>query len=134
MTVSGHTVTMDVQIKRVYDPAEQGDGYRVLIDRLWPRGISKEHAALDLWCKDAAPSPELRRDWHATPDKESAEHFAAFTREYREELTHPPANEALARLAELAHEHKTLTLLYGAKNETVNHAVVLRNVLLEQLS
>ncbi len=124
---------MDVRIKRVYESAEAGDGFRVLVDRLWPRGVSKERAALDLWDKDVAPSPELRKAWHAEPDAHDPEHFAAFADDYRAELAQGAAAEALDRLAGLAREHSPLTLLYGARDPEANHAVVLRDALLERL-
>lgn len=123
---------MDVRIKRVYDPAAPGDGCRVLVDRLWPRGVSKERAALDLWEQDAAPSPELRREWHDDPEGRDPDHFAAFAEHYRAELAEPPATEALDRLVALAREHDVLTLLYGAKDERRNHAIVLREALLRR--
>lgn len=123
---------MDVRIKRVYDPAAPGDGCRVLVDRLWPRGVSKERAALDLWEQDAAPSPELRREWHDDPEGRDPDHFAAFAGHYRAELAEPPAAEALDRLVALAREHDVLTLLYGAKDERRNHAIVLREALLRR--
>lgn len=124
---------MDVRIKRVYEPAEASDGTRVLVDRLWPRGLAKADAHLDLWAKDVAPSAELRRSWHADPEGHDPEHFAAFVEEYRAELAEEPARGALAELARLARESGTLTLLYGAKDERVNHAVVLREALLDLL-
>ncbi|WP_449283761.1 DUF488 domain-containing protein [Leucobacter sp.] len=124
---------MDVRIKRVYEPAEPGDGFRVLVDRLWPRGVSKERAELDLWDKDVAPSPELRKAWHAEPDGHDPEHFAAFAADYRRELAQGDTAEALGRLAGLAREHSPLTLLYGARDHEANHAVVLREALLERL-
>lgn len=124
---------MDIRIKRVYEPAEPADGYRVLVDRLWPRGVSKDEARLDLWEKSAAPSAELRRDWHADPRGHDPEHFAAFADHYRAELAEPPASDAVDRLARLTREHDPLTLLYGAKDEHTNHAVVLRDALLERL-
>lgn len=124
---------MDVRIKRVYEAAEPGDGFRVLVDRLWPRGVSKREARLDRWEKEAAPSPELRRAWHADADGHSAGHFAAFAADYRAELASGEAARALDELAELAREHSPLTLLYGARDPDVNHAVVLREALLERL-
>lgn len=124
---------MDVRIKRVYEPAEPDDGFRVLVDRLWPRGVSKERAELDLWDKEVAPSPALRRAWHAAPDAHDPERFAAFAADYRHELARGAAAEALERLAGLASEHSPLTLLYGARDPEANHAVVLRDALLARL-
>lgn len=110
-----------VAIKRIYDPPEESDGYRVLVDRLWPRGVSRERAALDAWFKDVAPSPDLRNWWDHDPDR--MDEFAA---RYRAELAENPAvNELRHVLAERA----AVTLLYGAHDPAVNHAVVLEEVL-----
>lgn len=107
-------------IKRVYEPAEAGDGFRVLVDRLWPRGVSKQRAELDLWDKEVAPSPELRTEWHHAADRlGDFEHFAG---RYRAELDDNPAAEALLALGG---EHERVTLLYGARDEHSNHAAVL---------
>lgn len=125
---------MRVQLKRAYEAALPEDGYRVLVDRLWPRGVSKERAAIDLWAKQLAPSPELRRSWHADPDGRSPERFAAFAEAYRAELSQSPASEALDELTELARTHERLTLVYGAKDQRVNHAVVLHEALRARLS
>lgn len=121
---------MEIRIKRVYEPAEPSDGYRVLVDRLWPRGVSKERAELDLWDKDVAPSTELREAWHSAPDGRTLEGFAAFCDAYRAELAQQPRAQALAQLRELANEQPRLTLVYGAKDERLNHAVVLREALI----
>ncbi|MEV7647530.1 DUF488 domain-containing protein [Arthrobacter sp. NPDC089319] len=115
----------DVQIKRVYEPADDGDGYRVLVDRIWPRGIKKEDAGLDLWLKEAGTSAELRKEFSHQPEK-----FEAFTVAYRKELD---GSEVLKRLLELARAHPKLCLLYGAKDETHNQAAVLRDLILEEL-
>jgi uncharacterized protein YeaO (DUF488 family) len=104
-------------VKRVYDDPAPADGYRVLVDRLWPRGVTKERAALDLWAKDAAPSTELRTWFHAHPDR-----FAEFADRYRAELA---ANPAIGRLRDLAREHPTVTLLYSVRDADHNHARVL---------
>lgn len=111
---------MDLRRKRAYDTAEPSDGFRVLIDRLWPRGVSKERAAIDLWAKDIAPSAELRRDWHAAPDSE----FEVFADRYRAELAHEDA-EALDGLVALLRQHPVVTLVYALHDEKHNHAVVL---------
>lgn len=111
------TVGMVFAIKRVYEPASADDGFRVLVDRLWPRGVSKERAELDLWDKDVAPSPELRTAWH-----HHLEDFDRFADEYRDELDANPAAEALLALGGA---HPRVTLLYGARNEQTNHAHVL---------
>ncbi|MFC8924236.1 DUF488 domain-containing protein [Cellulosimicrobium sp. NPDC057127] len=115
---------MDIRTKRVHDDASDDDGYRVLVDRLWPRGVSKERARADLWFKDVAPSDELRR-WfhHETP------RFAEFVRRYRAELDDNPA---VAELREIVARHDVVTLLYGARDATENQAVVLRDYLTDE--
>jgi uncharacterized protein YeaO (DUF488 family) len=114
-----------VRVKRIYDEADGGDGYRVLVDRLWPRGVSKENASIDLWLKEIAPSSQLRSEFGHMPEK-----FESFTQAYRAELDRSADVE---RALELAREHGTLTLLYGAKDQEHNQAVVLRDYLLERL-
>lgn len=109
-----------VTVKRVYEPAEPADGFRVLVDRLWPRGVSHERAALDLWLKDIAPSAELRVWFGHREDR-----FAEFERRYIGELT---TNPALQQLRELIAAHSVTTLLYGAKSP-LNEAVVLAGYL-----
>ena len=106
-----------IQCKRVYDPQESSDGYRVLVDRLWPRGIKKEALACDEWCKELTPSAELRKAFHG-----EAIDFAHFSQRYRQELD--AHRERGLRLAALAHR-QPLTLLYAAKNTEQNHARVL---------
>jgi uncharacterized protein YeaO (DUF488 family) len=105
--------------KRVYDAPEASDGYRVLVDRLWPRGVSKERAELDEWAKDVAPSPDLRTEWHHA----GGERFDEFAARYRDELD---ANPAVESLLETGRTHERVTLLYGARDEQVNHVTVLR--------
>lgn len=112
---------MAVQLKRVYDDADAADGFRVLVDRLWPRGLTKERAAVDVWLKDVAPSAELRKEWHHNPERSDD-----FATRYRAELEGNPAVDELERLTR---EHPTLTLLFGAKDPVVNHARVLLDVL-----
>lgn len=112
---------MTFAIKRIYDPAGPDDGYRVLVDRLWPRGVSKTRAALDCWLKDVAPSPSLRTWFDHRPDR-----FTEFRTRYGAELDSAPA---IARLLELGRAHPTVTLLYGAKDPAINHAVVLADYL-----
>jgi uncharacterized protein YeaO (DUF488 family) len=118
-------MTGTVLLKRVYEPAEPGDGRRVLVDRLWPRGLSKTAAAVDEWLRDVAPSPELRRWFGHDPDR-----FAGFAERYRAELARNPALDDL--LDEVRVE--PVTLLYAAKDERVNHARVLAEVLEERLT
>ena len=115
---------MAVVLKRVYDPASARDGYRVLVDRLWPRGISKEEAKLGAWLKDIAPSDELRKWYHARPTQ-----WTKFRERYLEELADEPAAAALKELHDLAATKKNLTLLFGSKNLERNNATVLNELL-----
>ena len=106
-----------IQCKRVYEQAGPGDGYRVLVDKLWPRGVKKTDLAYDEWCKALTPSNELRKAFHS-----EAIDFSAFSQAYREELArHADEGKRLAALA----KKQTVTLLYGAKNTEQNHALVL---------
>ncbi|MGW9628226.1 DUF488 domain-containing protein [Microbacterium sp. NPDC055521] len=114
---------MDLRRKRAYDSASPDDGYRVLVDRLWPRGVSKQRAAIDLWAKDVAPSTELRHEWHA-PGAD----FATNAAHYRSQLEGESA-EALARLVDELREHPVVTLVYAVNDTEHNHAVVLADVL-----
>jgi uncharacterized protein YeaO (DUF488 family) len=109
---------MPVSIKRVYEPASEDDGYRVLVDRIWPRGVSKQQARLDEWDKDVAPSTELRAWFGHDPAK-----FQEFRTRYLAELRDNPG---LERLRERA-EHGVVTLVYSAHDEMHNQAVVLRD-------
>ena len=109
---------MQIHIKRVYDSPAPTDGIRVLVDRLWPRGLKKKDAAIDVWAKDLAPSSELRR-WFAHED----EKFEEFTRRYRLELE--KAADAINKLI-ASGKGRTLTLVYAAKNAKSNNAVVLQ--------
>jgi uncharacterized protein YeaO (DUF488 family) len=111
---------MTFQIKRVYEPAEPSDGIRVLVDRLWPRGVKKSSAHLDRWMKDVAPSPKLRLWFGHKPDR-----FAEFSKRYEKELA---GNSAVADLRKLG-KGALVTLLYGARDPKVNQAVVLQSVL-----
>jgi uncharacterized protein YeaO (DUF488 family) len=115
---------MAVAIKRVYEPAVAGDGVRVLVDRLWPRGLTKEQAAVKFWLRDVAPSNELRQWYHANPDG-----WALFRRRYLKELASAQATEAVEKLHALAEAKKKLTLLYGSRNEERNNATVLKDLL-----
>ncbi|MBE7701101.1 DUF488 domain-containing protein [Oerskovia sp. Sa1BUA8] len=110
---------MTLRIQRVYDDPTPEDGYRVLVDRLWPRGVSKERAQVDRWLKEVAPSNELRTWFHH--DRTLFEEFAV---RYRAELDENPAVDELRTIVA---EHPVVTLLYGAKDEQDNQAVVLRD-------
>src|SRR5262245_6372310 len=113
---------MPIALKRIYAERSPEDGFRVLVDRLWPRGLAKATAGIDLWFKDAAPSPDLRRWFNHDPDR-----WQEFQRRYRAELADNGA--ALATLSDLAREHRKLTLLYAARDTKHNHAVVLQDML-----
>ena len=107
---------MPVKIKRIYEPAAPEDGQRILVDRLWPRGVSKGNAHIDLWLKDVAPSADLRRWFGHKPER-----WAEFQKRYLAELKDNPAFEDLRRWV----RGKPTTLLYGARDETHNQARVL---------
>jgi uncharacterized protein YeaO (DUF488 family) len=111
---------MPFQIKRIYDSSQPSDGTRVLVDRLWPRGVKKTDAHLDAWMKDVAPSAELRRWFGHVPAR-----FEEFRRRYEAELTDNPSVGELRKLG----RGKQVTLLYAAHDPKVNHALVLRSVL-----
>lgn len=113
-----------VQLKRAYDPPAAGDGMRILVDRLWPRGLNRERVAADLWLKDAAPSDALRRWFGHEPRR-----WTAFAAKYRAELARRP--DILQVLDELR-RRGPITLLYAARDPTINHATVLRTVLDER--
>ncbi|HKN30388.1 MAG TPA: DUF488 domain-containing protein [Roseiarcus sp.] len=115
----------DLRIKRAYDPPDKDDGARVLVDRLWPRGLRKEKAALTLWLKEIAPSPELRTWFGHDPAR-----WTEFSRRYRAELAHN--DEAVVRLADLS-RRGPLTLLYAAHDAEHNDAVVLAAYLRDHL-
>ena len=117
---------MQVQLKRIYEPPQKSDGYRVLVDRVWPRGLSKDAAQIDLWMKDIAPSTALRKWFNHDPAR-----WVGFQEKYRAEL-----RELGDKLDELRARAKKepVTLLYGAKDTEHNQAVVLRDVLAEKRS
>jgi uncharacterized protein YeaO (DUF488 family) len=115
---------MAIAVKRVYEKPSPADGTRVLVDRLWPRGLTKKGAALDAWLKELAPSDELRRWSHA-----HREAWQMFRKRYLKELTRPTATEQLQELYRLASKRKRLTLLYAFKDEEHNNAVVLKDLL-----
>ncbi|MFH9225784.1 DUF488 domain-containing protein [Streptomyces lydicus] len=116
----------DIRVRRVYEQSEPADGARVLVDRLWPRGLSKADAQLTEWCKDVAPSSELRR-WYGHQE----ERFETFVERYREELAGESAQQALERLRERAADGP-LTLLTATKEVPLSHAEVLGELLREE--
>lgn len=115
---------MAVKIKRIYEQVSDDDGLRVLVDRIWPRGVSKEEAALDEWFKEIGPSDDLRKWFNHEDDK-----FEQFTKEYRQELQTGKQKASYDQLKELQKQHSDMTLLFGAKNESCNQAVVLQEML-----
>ncbi|HEX7368267.1 MAG TPA: DUF488 domain-containing protein [Candidatus Saccharimonadales bacterium] len=110
-----------VQIRRVYDKASADDGYRVLVDRLWPRGVSKDKAQLGEWLKEVGPSDDLRKWFNHDPAK-----YGEFRKRYEAELQ---VNPAFAQLQQIVHAHSTVTLVYSAHDEQHNQAVVLCGLL-----
>ncbi len=115
---------MDIRLKRAYDPPAKNDGYRVLVDRLWPRGVKKEGAELDAWPKDIAPSDALRKEFHGQPEK-----WDAFKEKYEKELdqNRDAVNELLAKARK-----GRVTLVYASKDEDHNNAVALKEYLLDR--
>lgn len=111
-----------INIKRIYEKAERGDGFRLLVDRLWPRGVSKDRAKLDLWLKEIAPSNALRKWFHHDPKK-----WPEFQKRYKAELK--GNGEAVQKLKEIVKKNKTVTLLYAASDMEHNEAVVLKNII-----
>lgn len=112
-----------IVLKRVYDEPDVSDGMRVLVDRLWPRGLSKERARVDVWLKEIAPSNELRKWFGHDPEK-----FAEFRRRYETELASEQGQEELKKLRELA-KHGTITILFAAHDSEHSNAAVLRDLL-----
>lgn len=109
---------MEFKIKRVYEPAAPEDGVRVLVDRLWPRGLTKERAAIDIWAKEVAPSTDLRKKWHG-----GGETWEQFTADYNGELD---GNPAVAALAEQIKDDPVVTLLFSVRATEQNHAQILQ--------
>jgi uncharacterized protein YeaO (DUF488 family) len=114
-----------ILVKRIYEPPADSDGYRVLVDRLWPRGIAREKARIDEWLKDIAPSTELRKSFG-----HDGERWPEFVARYRQQLSNPTATAQLERLRDLA-GNGTVTLLYAARSQDRNNAIALRDLLLE---
>jgi uncharacterized protein YeaO (DUF488 family) len=112
---------MTIHIKRVYEPLSPGDGYRVLVDRLWPRGVKKETAQIDIWLQDVAPSSELRKWFNHEPGK-----WKEFVRKYSYELQ---VSTGFKELKTLIGKHKTVTLLYSARDPQHNQAAALQQLL-----
>ena len=117
---------MTIKIKRIYEPSEKSDGYRLLVDRLWPRGIKKETAQIDQWLKEISPSTELRKWFNHEPEK-----WQEFARRYHAELEKSAVLEVLIALIV---KHATITLLYAAKDEDHNQAVALKQFITTRLA
>jgi uncharacterized protein YeaO (DUF488 family) len=115
---------MAVAVKRVYGAASSSDGVRVLVDRLWPRGLKKEDAAVKFWLREAAPSDELRQWFHENP-----EGWRMFRKRYLKELVSEEGSAAVEKLHHLAEGKRRVTLLYASRNEEHNNAIVLKELL-----
>ncbi|MEO6908845.1 MAG: DUF488 domain-containing protein [Abditibacteriaceae bacterium] len=113
---------MSLHIKRAYDDASKNDGFRVLVDRIWPRGVSKEDAKIDLWLKEVAPTTELRKSFDHDPDK-----WAEFQKKFKAEIH--DNKDVWKQLKDVVKEHSTVTLVYAAKDEEHTNAVVLKKLL-----
>lgn len=111
-----------IVLKRIYEPYSEHDGFRILVDRLWPRGVSKEKAALDLWLKDIGPSTELRKWFAHDPEK-----WLDFKQRYKAELE--GKKDYLHEIMTATQQHTVVTLLYGAKDQAHNEALVIAEVL-----
>jgi uncharacterized protein YeaO (DUF488 family) len=114
-------VINELRLKRIYEPAGPDDGYRILVDRLWPRGMTKETARLDSWAKDVAPSNALRKAFHHEQEK-----MADFRKAYRSELDQNPDAAVLAGFITEQIKKSNVTILFGARNKMENNAVVLK--------
>jgi uncharacterized protein YeaO (DUF488 family) len=114
-------VSMNIKIKRVYEQPDKGDGVRILVDRLWPRGLTKEKASVDLWLKEIAPSTELRKWFGHDPDK-----WKSFRGRYETEIRH---KDDLVKVLNQKAREGMITLLYGARDEKHNEALVLKRFL-----
>ena len=111
-----------LKMKRVYDGAQPSDGYRILVDRLWPRGVTKERAAVDLWAKDITPTTEIRKEFGHNP-----ENFAQFRAQYLAELRANPAAPLFVQAVGQKLKEGDVTFVYAAKDPEINHVVVLRD-------
>ena len=115
---------MTIVVKRVYEAASPADGVRVLVDRLWPRGLRKEEAGVKFWLRDLAPSTEWRQWFHANPEA-----WRLFRKRYLKELVSPAASAAVEKLHGLVESKPKVTLLYASRNEEHNNAIVLKELL-----
>jgi uncharacterized protein YeaO (DUF488 family) len=119
-----NTRAMPIALKRAYDQPSLSDGARILVDRLWPRGVPKERARIDAWLRDLAPSTQLRRWFHKRPAQ-----WQQFRKKYLVELGEPVAARALAQLYDVARKRENLTLVFSSRNKEHNNAVVLKELL-----
>ncbi|MGI0047161.1 MAG: DUF488 domain-containing protein [Nitrosotalea sp.] len=111
-----------IKIKRIYEPVSKEDGFRILVDRLWPRGVSKESAQIDMWLKEVAPSDSLRKWFSHDPKK-----WIEFKKRYHEEMKEK--KDAISNIRSLEKEKRTITLLYSAKDMEYNNAIFLQEYL-----
>lgn len=111
-----------IKLKRIYEEYDKDDGFRILIDRLWPRGLSKEKAKIDIWLKEVAPSDGLRKYFGHKTEK-----WNEFKDKYRNELVNK--QDKIDEIKKLENQHKIITLLYGAKDDQHNNAVVLKEIM-----
>lgn len=118
----------ELRCKRIYEIPVETDGFRILVDKLWPRGMKKENAKIDLWAKEITPSDGLRRWFSHTPEK-----YDEFKKRYRQELSENSASQEFKDLCVQKLQDHNVTLLYGAKSEKCNHAVVLKEWLEEHI-
>ncbi|MEO9170904.1 MAG: DUF488 family protein [Candidatus Baltobacteraceae bacterium] len=121
-------MVQEIFLKRAYEPSSRSDGFRVLVDRLWPRGVSKVRLRLDMWAKAVSPSTALRK-WFG----HDVERWAGFRERYKDELKDPDARQAIKDILDSAAQSSAITLVYGAKDSEHNEAVVLRAVLKQRL-
>jgi uncharacterized protein YeaO (DUF488 family) len=121
MSKSSSLASKKIKIKRAYEPKEKSDGFRILVDGLWPRGIKKENLHVDVWLKEIAPSPELRKWFNHDVEK-----WKQFKTKYNAELKHSAFTE---QILEETKKHHTITLVYSAKDEKHNQAVVIKEFL-----
>lgn len=120
---------MEIKVKRVYDPIEPTDGLRVLVDKIWPRGIKKEDLPIDIWAKDVTPSTEIRQMFHADPEK----NYERFAKAYTNELNNSQAfTDFVTQLRES--RQPVVTLLFAFHNPQKNHAIVLKECIEQTLS
>lgn len=117
-----------LKIKRAYEIPDEEDGYRILVDRLWPRGMSKEKIKIDLWEKEITPSPEIRKEFDHVPER-----FPDFKEKYIKELDHNPDTPRFLSLLKDKMKEGNVTLVYGAKDEIRNHAIILRDYMQTRL-